>query len=501
MLAVHNTQLVKTGIAEMDDVLGGGLTPNRVYLLHGDPGSGKTTLSMQFLMEGIRNKERGLYITLSETKEELMAAAESHNWDLDGIDIFELVAPESELQAENQYTMYHPSEVELSSTITAIIEQVKTLKPSRVIIDSLSEIKLLAQNMLRFRRQVLALKQFFAGQQCTTLFLDDKTTTHEDDKQLESIAHGVISLEQLSPEYGTERRRLCITKLRGQRYRGGYHDFVIARGGLAIFPRLIAGEYKQSHQKVQLKSGIEELDHLLHGGLDYGTSLLLLGPAGAGKSSLATQYALAAAAKGERAAIFTFDERIETLLQRSSGVEQNLAPYLENGLLTLQSVDPSELSPGEFAHSIRMAAEGRDGHDKARVVVIDSLNGYLNAMPEEHFLIAQLHELLTYLGHLNIVTILIVAQHGLLGSAMQAPLDTSYLADTVILFRYFESMGEVRQTIAVVKKRSGGHERTIREFKIENEGLRVGNVLRQFHGILTGTPVYKGSDDELIKNT
>ena len=498
-MAHSDVTAIKTGSTELDDILGGGLPANRVYLLHGSPGAGKTTLAMQFLMEGIKHGETVVYVTLSETKQELIATARSHGWNLAGIEIFELVAQESELQSENQYTMYQPSEVELSETTKAIIEQIERLKPARCVIDSLAEVKLLAQNLLRYRRQVLALKQFFLGRNCTTLFLDDKTASREEDKQLESIAHGVISLDQLSPEYGSERRRLRITKLRGQKYRGGYHDFSIRKGGLNIFPRLVASEHRQSHERKQLKSGIKEFDTMLDGGIEFGASLLLIGPAGSGKSSLATQYALSAAADGQRAAIFSFDERVETLFQRSEGIGQPVKKYIEERKITIQPIDPAELSPGEFAHSIRQAAEGRDGYAPSRVVVIDSLNGYLNAMPEEHFLTAQLHEMLTYLGHMNVVTILIVAQHGLLGNAMSTPVDTSYLADSVILFRYFEAMGEVRQTISVLKKRSGAHERSVREFKIEKGGLRVGEVLNQFQGVLTGTPIFIGNEERLLK--
>jgi len=491
---------VKTGIAELDDVLGGGLPENRVYLLHGSPGSGKTTLALQFLMEGAKHGERVMYITLSETKVELLATAQSHGWSLDGIDIFELVAEESTLQPENQYMMYQPSEVEMSETTKAMIEHIEAIKPVRCVIDSLSEVKLLAQNLLRYRRQVLALKQFFIGRNCTTLFLDDKTASCDEDKQLESIAHGVLSLEQLSPEYGAERRRLRITKLRGQRYRGGYHDFTIKTGGLAIFPRLVASEHRQAHDRTSLRSGIDELDEMLGGGIDFGASMLLIGPAGSGKSSLATQYALAAAAIGSRAAYFAFDERVETLMQRSEGIGQRVTECIKDGLLTVKPIDTAEVAPGEFAHLIKQAAEGKDGYQPARVVIIDSLNGYLNAMPEEHFLTAQLHEILTYLGHLNIITILVVAQHGLLGNAMTTAVDTSYLADTVILFRYFEAQGEVKQTISVLKKRSGPHERTLREFKIEDSGLRIGKILHQFQGVLTGTPIFTGTDLTLLKS-
>lgn len=492
--------IIKTGISEMDDILGGGLPANRVYLLHGNPGAGKTTLALQFLMEGVKEGEKVIYVTLSETKQELIATARSHGWNLEGIEIFELVAQEADLQPENQYTMYQPSEVELSETTKAMIGKIEELKPSRCVIDSLAEVKLLAQNLLRYRRQVLALKQFFLGRNCTTLFLDDKTAGRDEDRQLESIAHGVISLEQLSPEYGSERRRVRITKLRGQKYRGGYHDFAIRKGGLAFFPRLVASEHRQSHEKTQLESGIAEFDKMLGGGIELGASLLLIGPAGSGKSTLSMQYALSAAKQGKRAALFCFDERVETIFQRAGGIGQDIEEFVSSNKITIQPIDPVELSPGEFAHSIRQAAEGSDGFDPACVVVIDSLNGYLNAMPEEHFLTAQLHELLTYLGHMNVVTILVVAQHGLLGNAMSMPVDTSYLADSVVLFRYFEAMGEVKQTISVLKKRSGSHERTIREFKIESSGLRVGEVLHQFQGVLTGTPTFVGADEKLMKS-
>ncbi|MBX7147309.1 MAG: AAA family ATPase [Alphaproteobacteria bacterium] len=491
----NNTTAIKTGSNELDDILGGGLPANRVYLLHGTPGAGKTTLALQFLIEGARNKEKVLYITLSETKLELMATAKSHGWDLSGVEIFEMVTQENELQPENQYTMYQPSEVELSETTKIIIECIELIKPVRCVIDSLAEVKLLAQNLLRYRRQVLALKQFFLGRNCTTFFLDDKTASSNEDKQLESIAHGVISLEQLSPEYGAERRRLHITKLRGQKYRGGYHDFNIIKGGLSIFPRLVASEHIELHDKKQLKSGIVEFDDMLGGGIEYGASMLLLGPAGVGKSSLSIQYAISVAQEGNRAAIFTFDERIEMLVQRAEGIGQQLNKYIKSGHIAIKAIDPVELSPGEFAHLVRQKAQ-----NDVKVIIIDSLNGYLHSMPEEHFLTAQLHELLTYLGHKNIVTILVVAQHGLLGQVMNAPLDTSYLADSVVLFRYFEAQGEVKQTISVLKKRTGKHEHSVREFKIENSGLRVGEKLRQFQGILSGTPTFIGNQDRLMKD-
>jgi circadian clock protein KaiC len=483
---------VKTGVPGLDEVLGGGLPPNRLYLVEGNPGSGKTTLSLRCLLEGARRGEKGLYVTLSETKAELADVARSHGWSLDDITVLELVAPESELEPDNQTAMFQPSEVELGVTTKAVLAEVERAKPKRVVIDSLSEMRLLAQSPLRYRRQVLALKQFFIGRECTVLLLDDLTSETED-LQLQSIAHGVLSLEQLSPAYGAERRRIRVTKLRGQKYRGGYHDFVIQTGGLDVFPRLVAGEHARGRGRGLLQAGNAELDALLGGGLQYGTSAVLLGPAGSGKSTLALQFARAAAGRGERAAVFAFDERVETILERTAGLGMDLTGYIESGHITIQPVDTAELSPGEFAHHVRRAAEGEDGKPAAKVVIIDSLNGYLNAMPEERFLTARLHELLTYLGHKGVVTFLIVAQHGLVGH-METPVDTTYLADTVVLFRYFEAAGEVRQAISVVKKRSGNHERTIRELTLGAKGLSVGKPLRDFHGVLSGTPSYRGPD-------
>ncbi len=487
---------VRTGIEALDDILGGGLTPNRVYLIEGDPGSGKTTLALQFLMEGARRGEKVLYVTLSETKLELAGVAVSHGWSLNNLDIIELIAKSEELEPENQYTMFQPSEVELSVTTKAILDEVERLNPTRIVIDSLSEVRLLAQNALRYRRRILALKHFFTGRQCTVLLLDDNTS-EVSDLQLQSIAHGVITLEQLAPEYGAERRRLRIMKFRGKKYRGGYHDFLIDRGGLVVFPRLVAAEHLQGHSRGLLKSGIAEFDALVGGGFDLGTSVLLLGPAGVGKSSLAIQYAKAAASRGDRAVVFTFDENLQTMLLRMSSLGLDISGEIESGSIVVQQVDPAELSPGEFAAIVRRAAEGGGGRPGAKVLVIDSLNGYLNAMPEERFLIIQLHELLSYLGHKGAVTFLIVAQHGMLGSMMKSPVDMSYLADSVVLFRYLETMGVVRQAISVVKKRSGRYERTIREFQMDDSGLHVGGPLRDFHGILSGTTTFLGDGDPL----
>jgi circadian clock protein KaiC len=476
-----------TSIAGLDDILGGGFMPNRLYLVEGVPGSGKTTLALQFLLEGARRGEPVLYVTLSETDEELHAVADSHGWSLEGCTIRELVPTEDNLLMDEHYTMFHPSEVELSVTTRAILEDVGRIKPARVVFDSLSELRLLAGNPLRYRRQILALKQFFSGKSCTVLLLDDLTSAQQD-LQVQSIAHGVVRLEQMYPLYGSERRRLSVLKLRGTSYRGGYHDFSVKRGGLHVFPRLVASEHRQDVKAGRIASGVAELDRLLGDGLELGTSTLIVGAAGTGKSTLATQFVAAAAGRGQNAAMFIFDEASHTLLTRATGLGIDLARHVDAGRVTLQQVDPAELSPGEFAHAIRQAVE----RHRASVVVIDSLNGYLNAMPEERFLIVQLHEMLTYLGQAGVATILIGAHQGLIGGQMITPVDASYLADAVILMRYYESKGEVRQAISVVKKRGGVHERTIRDFSLDSRGISVGPPLRQFRGILTGVPIYEG---------
>jgi circadian clock protein KaiC len=475
--------LAATGTLGLDQILGGGFTRNRLYLIEGDPGAGKTTLALCYLLDGAKLGERGMYVTLSETKEEITTVAESHGWSLDSIHIVELVASEESLTPDSQYTMYHPSETELGETTRTVLDEVERVKPQRVVFDSLSELRLLAQNPLRYRRQILALKQFFAGRNCTVLLLDDRTS-EESDLQVRSIAHGVLTLEQLSPEYGAERRRLRVVKMRGKPYKGGYHDFTIVRGGLDVFPRLVAAEHHQGFARDHVASGVESLDRMLGGGLDRGTSTLIMGPAGSGKSSVAVQYAAAAAARGDHVALFTFDESRATLLTRSADLGTNLQPYIDDGRIVVQQIDPAELSPGEFVHAVRREVECHG----CRLVVIDSLNGYMNAMPEERFLTIQLHELLTYLGQQGVTTILVVAQHGLLGSGMQSPVDVSYLADCVILTRYFEYRGRVKKAISVVKKRSGSHEESIRELWVDSGGVRVGEPLGNLTGVLTGVP-------------
>jgi circadian clock protein KaiC len=476
-----------SGVDGLDEVLSGGFVIHRLYLVEGVPGSGKTTLALQFLLDGVAHGEPVLYVTLSESSEELESVAASHGWSLAGITVRELAPSEESLRPDEQYTMFHPSEVELSETTRAILADVERLKPTRVVFDSLSELRLLAGNPLRYRRQILALKHFFGGRNCTVLLLDD-LTSESHDLQVQSIAHGVVRLEQLFPGIGAERRRLLVVKYRGVHFRGGYHDYIIQRGGLRVFPRLVTRQATRRNGTARLTGGVPGLDLLLGGGLEPGTSTLVVGSPGTGKSTLAAQFVFRAAERGQAAAMFIFDESLHTLLSRTSQVGIDLRKHVESGRVTIQSVDPVELSPGELAHAIREQVETRN----AAIIVLDSLNGYLNAMPEERFLIIQLHELLSYLGQSGVATILIGAHQGLVGATMQAPVDASYLADAIILLRYFEAGGEVRQAISVLKKRGGAHERTIREFNIGADGLRIGEPLRGFRGVLTGVPTPLG---------
>jgi circadian clock protein KaiC len=483
---------VSTGIEGLDDILRGGLTPDRLYLIEGEPGAGKTTLALQFLLDGARRGEPTLYVSLSETKGELLATSRNHGWDLSPITIVELTPQEEALSPDSQLTMFHPSELELSETTKRILSEVERIKPKRVVLDSLSEVRLLAQNGLRYRRQILALKQFFVGRNCTVLLLDDRTATMED-QQLHSIVHGVILLEQLATDYGAERRRLRVKKFRGIGFRGGFHDYLIRRGGLAVFPRLIAGEHHAPYDEgAVIPSGVAALDALLGGGVPVGTSTLLMGPAGTGKSSVAVQFAVAAAERDQRAMLFIFDESIATIRTRTKKLGIKFEPFVKSGHIQVEQVDPAELSPGEFAAKVRSAVDEVDSSGRPlKVVVIDSLNGYLNSMPEERFLTSQLHELLAYLGQKGVNTLLLVAQHGLVSGTMNAPIDTSYLADNVILFRYFEAEGHVRRAISIVKKRSGPHELTIREMNMGGDGITLSEPLSQFQGVLTGVPTIR----------
>ena len=483
----NSQPVVGTGIEGLDFILRGGLIQNRLYLIEGDPGAGKTTLAMQYLLAGARRGERVLFVALSETAEEIRAIAAEHGWSLEGIDLIELRSSEESLSLEARYTMFHPSEVELNETVKALVAEVERRNPARLVFDSLSELRLLSQNALRYRRQILALKQFFSRRQCTVVLVDDRTAD-ESDMHVRSIAHGVIGLERQSPEYGVTRRRLQVIKIRGWSFQEGYHDFRIVRGGLEVYPRLVASEHFSSFVRESVPSGLKRLDDLLGGGLARGTSTLITGSAGTGKSSIAMQYATAGAARGEVASMFLFDESIATLLERSAGIGFDVGPLVESGRLRLRQVNPAELTPGELSNAMRKEIEQHD----ARLIVIDSLNGYLQSMPSEKLLTIHLHELLTYLGQKGVTTLLIMAQHGMV-VANETPVDTSYLADTVILTRFFEALGEVRQAISITKKRTGVHERAIREMKLTSGGIIIGEPLREFQGVLTGSPVFIGS--------
>ena len=475
---------LRTGIAGLDDVLYGGLTPNRLYLLEGKPGSGKTTLALQFLLEGVRNGEPVLYVTLSETAEEITAVADSHGWTLDGINVRELMPAEELLNPNAQYTVFHPSEVELSETTKKILSDVDVVKPRRIVLDSLSEVRLLSGNALRYRRQILALKQYFVGRECTVMMLDD-LTSHDNDLQVQSITHGAILLEHALPTFGKVRRRLHVTKYRGSDFRGGFHDYVIERGGLRVFPRLVAAEHRQISSRERLRSNIVGLDSLMGGGLERGTSTLVQGAAGTGKSTIAALFAASAAERGERTAMFIFDESKNTLFSRMAGLGVDLRQYDENGMITVTQIDPAEMSPGELASVVRASVD----QGGASIVVIDSLNGYLQSMPDENFLIVQLHEMLSYLGQLGVASLLVSAQQGMMGTQMTSPVDASYLADTVVMLRYYEDLGEVKQAVSVVKMRGGQHERTIREFRMHDGRVTVGEPLRNYRGVLSGIPV------------
>ena len=479
----------QTGVAGLDNILVGGLSPGHVYLLEGNPGTGKTTIALQFLLEGAKAGEAGLYITMSETEQELREGAASHGWTIgDGIHVFELVPPESLLDDEHQQSLLYSSDLELGETTKAVFEAIDRTQPVRIVIDSLSEIRLLAQSSLRYRRQILAMKHYFAQQGATVLMLDD-LTTDTNDKTVHSLAHGVIRLEGLTPTYGAERRRLRVIKYRGQSFRGGFHDFIIAEGGVQVFPRLVSGEHKTGFARDVLTSGISELDALLGGGIEQGSSTLIMGPAGSGKSLLTVQFAVAAALRGEKAALFIFDEELGLLIDRTRLMGIDLDALCASGNLFIEQVDAAELSPGEFAHRVRAMVDS----NSVKTVVIDGLNGYQSAMPEENFLVLHIHELLQYLNRQGASTFLTLVQHGLVDD-MKSPVDVTYLADTVILLRYFEAFGQVRRAISIIKKRFGTHENTIREIRIDSRGVAIGEPLTSFQGILRGTPVLAEGD-------
>lgn len=495
-MAIQNTEsndFISTGVPGLDHILGGGLTRERLYLLEGDPGAGKTTLALQFLIEGARQGEKVLYITLAENEVELRAVASAHGFSMDGVIVHEVIQDENLLDPKEQYTALHPSEVELGETNNLILEKIEELRPTRLVLDSLSELQLLSGSALRYRRHVLGLKQYFSKRSCTALLLDDKSSVRRD-LQVRSIAHGVISLQHFDSDYGAERRVIRVLKYRGIAFRRGPHDYSIVTGGVVVYPNVVAAESRRLSPRKQIKSGLPGFDALLGGGIEEGSSTLISGPPGTGKSSLACQFVKAVTLRGEKAAMFLFEESFNTMLNRSKGIGLNLQEPYEAGLLSVQQIDPAEMSPGEFTHAVCGAADAG-----AKVVVIDSLNGYLNAMPDARFLSTHLHEVLTYLGQRGIVTFLIGVQQGLVGP-MTSGTDISYMADNVLVLRYFESRGSVEKAISVFKKRGSAHETTLRKFEITSDGISVGPVLNNFQGILTGVPtlIDSGTDNILL---
>jgi circadian clock protein KaiC len=475
-----------SGIDGIDDILGGGLTPLRMYLVEGAPGTGKTTLALQFLLKGVEEGQPGLYITLSETRSELLSVAESHGWDISGFAILELLSDEG-LDPQFEQTVLHPAEVELGETVRSVIQQVDQIKPARIVLDSLSELRLLSQNPLRYRRQILALKRYFATRECTVLLLDDNTSDPAD-IQLHSIAHGVIALDSVVHDYGGNRRRVRIAKMRGIKFREGYHDFTLDTGGIHVYPRLVAADHHAEFDAKPMSTGTTGLDTLLGGGLIPGTNALVVGPSGVGKTTTVVSCLMAALERGERCVYYVFDETLVTLVTRCATVGMNLAPYVESGLLTLRQIDPAEISPGEFASDVRLSVEQKG----VKYIAIDSLNAYLQAMPGERYLLLQMHELLGYLNQQGVMTMLVLGQHGVIGE-IQSDIDISYLSDVVILFRYFEHHGEVLTAVTAVKSRANAHERSIRQFRLTNAGVEVGEALRDFEGVLSGLPSYRGS--------
>lgn len=481
----------QTGVPGLDNILRGGLPKNQLFLLQGKPGTGKTTMALQFLIEGARHKEKVLYVTFSETKLELDNVAKSHGWDLKNISILEFGDISNAVGAESRTTLFHSSELELTKTIKLILDKIEEVNPTRVVFDSVSELRLLAENSLRYRRQMLSFKHFFIGKNSTVLFLDD-LTAEEGDLHVQSIVHGVILLEKFRAGYGVERRQCHIAKMRGVDFKGGTHDYLINQGGLKIYPRLVSADHKSSFEAEIISSGNTELDELIGGGLDRGTSNLIIGPAGSGKSTVAISFACEAAKLGKKVAIYSFEESEQNLITRTKALGMDLEKYLGSGKIILRKIDPAELTPGQFTGLMREATE-----NNVDMVVIDSLNGYLHAMPEQQFLLLQLHELLSYLGNQGVVSVLIISQSGIMGN-MHSPLDLTYLADTVILTRFFEAFGSVKKAISCLKKRTGQHEESLRELKIGRGGVNLGPVLKEFSGVFSGIPQYLGDTKKIL---
>jgi circadian clock protein KaiC len=484
---------ISTGVDGLDDILAGGYAGNRIHLIEGQPGTGKTTLALQFLLQGCVNGERCLYVTLSESRNELLHVASTHGWSLDGIKICELIPPELSLDRDQDQTVVYSADLELGETVSMVMAEIEQFRPSRVVFDSLAEIRLLAQGALRYRRQILALKHYFAMHDSTAQLLDDLTRA-EEELSLHSLVHGVIRLEQLAAQYGAERRRLRVSKMRGRQFRGGFHDFVIRKGGIRLFPRLVAADFRgEEFFADSATSGVAELDQLLGGGLDSGTSTLIMGPSGCGKSALSLQYVAKAVQDGHKVLVVVFDEARHVMLRRAAGIGMELAPHISSGKLVIEQVDPAEFPPGELSALVRRYVE----QEGVKLVVLDSLNGYQSAMPEESFMILQIHELLTYLNQRGVVTILILAQQGLVGP-LQSPVELTYVSDTVILLRFFETDGCIRRAVSVLKKRTGNHEALIREYRIDSKGIRIGPPLAEFHGVLTGIPTFSGTSSNLL---
>jgi circadian clock protein KaiC len=488
---VYTDARVSTGCAGLDNILSGGFPRGRLYLIEGDPGAGKTTLAMQFMRAGISKGERALYITLSESRADLSHAAQSHGLSIENIEIVELLPNEGDLLPEQQYTVFHPAEVELNDRMQRIVKEIQRVRPERLVIDALSELRMLAKDPLRYRRQILSLKDFMVGQECTVLLLDDRSL-RDPDLQLHSVVHGVISMDRVPREYGKTRRQIEIVKLRGTGYREGFHDYSIVTGGVVVFPRLVASDSRSDQPPEPVSSGIVELDALTGGGLDRGTSTLLIGPAGCGKTSLAVQWAVTAAKRGESCVLFSFEEAPSTMMMRAAGLGIDIRPHVASGKIVIERVDPAEMSPGELVAKVQQLVE----NENVRLLVLDSLNGYLQSMPGEQFLAVHLHELLAYLGNRGVLTLMVLAQAGTIGWPLESAVDVSYLADNILLLRYFENKGEVCQAISTIKRRSGSHEHTIRELKLGPDRIRIGRPLHDFQGVLTGTPTFLGGTKE-----